>query len=161
MNNDQLTELLVEQVKDLYDAEKQLVKALPKLARACKSEELSAAFAKHNDETKGHVSRLEQVFDLLEVPARGKSCKAMKGLLEEGSEVIKDEDKGHLRDLALIAGAQRVEHYEISAYGTVRAIAEQMKNAKIAKLLGETAAEESAADQKLSKLANSLYQMEA
>jgi ferritin-like metal-binding protein YciE len=159
MENGQLKELLIKEVKDIYDAEKQLLKALPKMARACKSEELSKALEHHRDETQEQVSRLEQVFELLEVPARGKSCKGMKGLIEEGSEVIQEEDKGLIRDLALIGGAQRVEHYEIAAYGTARAIAEQMEHKKVAKLLRQTEDEEKSADEKLSEVAESIYEM--
>ena len=126
MNRETLQELLVEQLRDVYDAEKQLVKALPKMAKAAQSEDLAEAIRTHLGETESQVSRLEQVFGIVGAPAKGKPCKGMKGLLEEGDEAIKEEEKGPMRDLAIIAGAQRVEHYEMSAYGTVRTMAEQL-----------------------------------
>ncbi len=157
MNNEQLKELLVEQIRDIYDAEKQLVKALPKMAKACSSEELGDAIRMHLDETQNQVGRLETVFEMLGIPAKGKSCKAMKGLIEEGSEAAHEAEEGPLRDLAIIAAAQRVEHYEMSAYGTVRTIAEHMGNNRVVKLLQQTENEEKAADQKLSEVANAIY----
>jgi len=141
-----LKEVLVEQIRDLYDAEKQIVKALPKIAKAAQSEELGEALMSHLEETQTHVSRLEKVFDILGVGAKGKPCKGMKGLLEEGDEVIKEEEKGELRDLALIAGCQKVEHYEMSAYGTTRTLAEQLELQDAVELLHQTEAEEKQAD---------------
>jgi ferritin-like metal-binding protein YciE len=160
MSNEQLKELLVEQIRDIYDAEKQLVKTLPKLAKASESEELGDAIRHHLDETQQQVSRLEQVFELLGAPAKGKACKGMRGLIEEGAEVLEEHDEGALRDLAIIAAAQRVEHYEISAYGTARAIAESMGNNRVVRLLQQTEEEEKTADGKLSDIAMSLYQAE-
>jgi ferritin-like metal-binding protein YciE len=122
MNSEQLTQLLIDEIKDIYHAEKQLVKALPKIAKACDSEELGEAVREHLEETQNQVARLEKVFELLNTPAKGKLCKGMQGLLEEGSEVMEDEAAGPIRDLAIIGVAQRVEHYEISAYGTARAL---------------------------------------
>jgi ferritin-like metal-binding protein YciE len=157
MNQETLQELFVEQIRDLYDAEKQLVKALPKMIKAVEFEELSTGLRNHLEETQGHVSRLETVFELAGVPAKGKTCKAMKGLVEEGGEAIQEQDKGELRDLAIIAAAQRVEHYEISAYGTARTIAEHLGMDEAAELLQETEDEEKAADSNLTKAATSLY----
>jgi len=149
-----LEELLVEQVRDLYDAEKQLVRALPKMAHAANSEDLQQAIQGHLEETKNQVSRLERVFEELDKPAKGKACKAMRGLVEEGSEAL--EGDSPLRDLAIIAAAQRVEHYEISAYGTARAIAQQLGQNTVAALLEETEEEEKAADTKLTDIATEL-----
>jgi ferritin-like metal-binding protein YciE len=149
-----LEDLLVEQVRDLYDAEKQLVRALPKMARAVSSEDLQQAIQSHLEETKNQVSRLERIFEELSKPAKGKSCKAMKGLVEEGSEAV--DGNSPLTDLAIIAAAQRVEHYEISAYGTARAIAQQLGQDTVASLLEETEEEEKAADSKLSDIATDL-----
>lgn len=157
MNSEQLTELLIEEIKDIYHAEKQLVRALPKMAKAAESESLKGAIKEHLAETQEQVARLEQVFSLLKTPPKAKSCKGMQGLIEEGSEGIEDNDKGAVRDLAIIGAAQRVEHYEISAYGTARAMAEQIGNGRVAKLLQETEDEEKAADEKLSQIAGDIY----
>ena len=159
MQQETLQECLVGQIRDLYDAEKQLTRALPKLAKAAESEELSEGLQEHLRETQGQVQRLENVFKLLGLSPRGKPCKGMRGLIEEGNEVIEELDGAPL-DLAIIAGAQRVEHYEISAYGTARTMAEQMGNSRAAQLLQETEEEEKAADTKLTEIAMALYQME-
>jgi len=159
MEQETLQQLFVDQIKDLYDAEKQIVKALPKMAKAASSEELSEALRHHLDETQNHVSRLEEVFKMMGVPAKGKSCKGMKGLLEEGSEALKEEEDETLSDLAIIAAAQKVEHYEISAYGTAKTIAEQLGNNEAVELLQQTEDEEAAADSKLTEIATSLYQV--
>ncbi len=151
-----LEDLLVDQVRDLYDAEKQLVKALPKMAKAASSDELQQAIQNHLEETKNQVSRLERVFEELDAPAKGKPCKGMKGLVEEGGEVMEEEAEEPLNDLAIIAAAQRVEHYEISAYGTARAIAEKIGQDTVASLLEETEEEEKAADSKLNEIASEL-----
>lgn len=157
MNQNTIKELFVEQIRDLYDAEKQLVKALPKLAKAVESEELAQALRNHLEETQNQVARLEKIFGMAGVAAKGKPCKGMKGLIEEGSEAAQEEE-GDLRDLAIIAGAQKVEHYEISAYGTARTIAEQLGLDEAAKLLQQTEDEERAADSKLTELAMALYE---
>lgn len=157
MQQSVLSTCLIENIRDIYDAEKQLTKAIPKLAKAASSEALSRALSSHLKETEKHVDRIEEVFKLLEVPARGKTCKGMKGLIEEGSEAVTEHGEGASRDLAIIAAAQRVEHYEISAYGTARALAEQLEQTEIAKLLHATMKEESAADTKLTECAMSLY----
>jgi ferritin-like metal-binding protein YciE len=134
------------------------VKALPKLAKACESEDLAEAFTEHLQETQEQVERLEQVFEALGVPAKGKPCKGMKGLIEEGAEHAEGDDEGVARDLAIIAAAQRVEHYEISAYGTARTMAEQLGNTQAAQLLEEIEEEEFAADSRLSEIAMELYE---
>lgn len=158
MDQETLQECLVDQLRDIYDAEKQLVKALPKLAKQCDSEELAEAITEHLQETEGHVTRLEQVFEALGVAVKGKTCKGMKGLIDEGSEQAEDDEASVARDLAIIAAAQRVEHYEISAYGTARTMAEQLGNTEAAQLLEETEEEEFAADSKLSEIAMELYE---
>jgi len=151
-----LEDLLVDQVRDLYDAEKQLVRALPKLAEAATSDDLQQAIQSHLEETKNQVARLERIFEELDKPAKGKSCKAMQGLVEEGGEAAGSKSEEPLTDLAIIAAAQRVEHYEISAYGTARAIARQLGQESIASLLEETEEEEIAADSKLTDIAEDL-----
>jgi ferritin-like metal-binding protein YciE len=156
MNQVILRELFVEQIQDIYDAEKQLVKALPKLAKAAQSEDLAEALRAHLGETETHVTRLEEIFEMLDMTAKGKACKAMKGLVEEGGEAAKEE-KGARRDLAMIAGGQRVEHYEISAYGTARTMAEQLGLGEAAGLLQLTEDEEKKADATLTKIATTLY----
>jgi ferritin-like metal-binding protein YciE len=158
VNKETLQKLFVEIIRDIYDAEKQLVRALPKLAKAAESEELSEAIRSHLEETQNHVSRLEEVFGLVGVPAKGKPCKGMKGLIEEGSEAVQEQEKGALRDLAIIAGAQKVEHYEISAYGTARTLAEQLSINQAVELLEQTQGEEKEADEKLTQVAVTLYE---
>jgi len=158
MNQATMQELFLEQLRDIYDAEKQLTKALPKLAKAAESDELTEALTSHLEETQGHVQRLEQVFQIVKANAKGKPCKGMKGLLEEGNEAIQEEDEGQLRDLAIIAGCQKVEHYEISAYGTIRTIAENLEMEDVVELLQQTEDEEKQADEKLTEVAVSLYQ---
>jgi Mn-containing catalase len=155
-----LKEVLVEQLQDLLHAEGQLVKALPKMARAAKSPSLKAGFEKHLEETKGHVERLQQAFELLGAKAKAKPCKAMQGLVEEGQETITEgkEKDNVAADLGLIACAQKVEHYEISGYGTVRAMAEQAGETKVARLLAQTLAEEEKTDKTLTQLATPLLE---
>lgn len=158
MNHETLQQLFVEQIRDIYDAEKQLTKALPKLAKAAHSEDLAEAIRSHLSETQNQVSRLEEVFGIVGVAAKGKTCKAMKGLVEEGSEAVQEKEEGTLRDLAIIAGAQRVEHYEMSAYGTARVLAEQLGLQDAAELLQQTEDEEKQADAKLTEVAMALYE---
>jgi len=157
MNKETLQELLTEQIRDLYNAEQQLVRALPKIAKAAESAELADAVTSHLEETKKHVERLTQVFGILGIPAKGKKCKAMEGLLAEGDEVISEEDAGELRDVALIAACQRVEHYEISAYGSAKAIASRLDLEDAVELLQQTENEESQADHTLTEVAGSIY----
>ena len=149
---DTLTELLEDQLKDLYSAENQLLKALPRMAKKASTESLSDAFTDHLEETEGQVERLNKIGGLMGVKLTGKKCKAMEGLIEEGKEVLEEEGKSPVIDAALIGAAQRVEHYEISAYGTAKAIAEHLGLTKVVKLLEETLDEESAADEKLSAI---------
>jgi ferritin-like metal-binding protein YciE len=151
-----LQDLLVELLRDTFDAEKQLVKALPKMAKAANAPELTAAFEEHLAVTEGQVTRLEKVFKELGVAARGKHCVAMEGLIEEGKEVIEEDHEPSIMDAALIAAAQKVEHYEISAYGTARSWANQLGLTKAAKLLEESLNEEAETDEALTRLSNSI-----
>ncbi len=148
--------LLVQEVKDLYSAETQLVKALPKMAKAASDSKLKDAFTSHLQQTKTHVERLEEVAKLLDASPRGKSCKAMKGLVEEGSDTIKEDGEPAVKDLALISAAQKVEHYEISGYGSVRSLAEALGLTDVEKLLQTTLDEEGESDKLLTSLAESL-----
>jgi ferritin-like metal-binding protein YciE len=146
-----LKELFIDELKDLYNAENQLVKALPKMAKASEFSELKAGFEEHLEQTKGHVERLESIFSKLGENPKGKKCKGMEGLVEEGAEAI-EEYEGAVRDAALIGGAQRVEHYEIAGYGTVIAMAKQLGESGHAKLLEQTLEEEKETDAKLTSL---------
>jgi ferritin-like metal-binding protein YciE len=148
-----LNDLLIDQLKDLYNAEGQLTKALPKMAKAASNPELKQAFEKHLAQTQEHVSRLEKVFESLGEKAKGKTCHAMKGLIEEGSEVISEDASDTVKDAALIAAAQRVEHYEIAGYGTVRTYAQTLGHKEAAQLLQKTLDEEGETDKLLTKLA--------
>ena len=148
-----MSDLFVEQLKDLYDAEQQLTEALPKMAEAATSSALKKAFSSHLEETKGHVTRLEKAFSILGLDAERQTCKAMKGLIAEGSDVISAKGEKAVKDAALIAAAQRVEHYEMAGYGTARTFAEQLGLAKITNLLEDTLDEEKEADQKLTSIA--------
>lgn len=153
-----LQDLLTSEIKDLYSAETQLVKALPKMAKACSSEKLADAFTEHLKETKTHVDRLEEIAGMLEITPRGKKCKAMAGLIEEGEELIEAKGDDTIRDLALIGAAQRVEHYEISGYGTAKTIASQLGLDDVVDILEGTEDEEAAADEKLTRIAEELYE---
>ena len=153
MPNDNLKNLYVDELKDLYSAENQLVKALPKLAKAASSDELRQGFEEHLEQTRGHVQRLEKIFQALGESPRGKKCKGMEGLVEEGSEVMEEEFEGSLMDAALIGAAQRVEHYEIAAYGTVCAFAKELGEREQNSLLNQTLKEEKETDEKLTQLA--------
>lgn len=145
-------ELIIDELKDLYSAEKQIVRALPKLAKAATTPELSEALLSHLEETKGQVERLEQIAEIVGKKLTGKTCAGMKGVLEEGSEVLEDVEKGQLRDAALIGASQRVEHYEMAGYGTARDFAKLLGWNDVAQLLQETLDEEEAADKKLTAL---------
>jgi ferritin-like metal-binding protein YciE len=148
-----LDDLFLDTLKDIYYAEKQIVKALPRMAKAATSPDLRAGFEKHLDETEGHVERLEQIFDIIGVAARGKTCDAILGILEEGKSIM-DEFKGtSALDAGLVSAAQAVEHYEIARYGTLKTWARQMGKADIVRLLEATEKEEIAADQTLSQVA--------
>lgn len=155
-----LEELLIEEMQDLLHAEGQLVKALPKMARASHEPKLKQAFEKHLEETKGHVERLKQAFELLGAKAKAKPCKAMQGLVEEGQEQITEgkEKEDAVADLMIVGAAQKVEHYEISGYGTCRTLAEQLGQSKVAKLLQQTLLEEEKADKLLTQLSPPLLE---
>jgi len=151
-----LRDVLIEELKDLYDAEKQLVKALPKMAKAAGNDDLRMGFENHLEETKGHVQRLEQAFELLEEKAKSKPCEAMKGLIAEGSETMQEDFSEPLLDSAIICAAQKVEHYEIAGYGTVAAWSRALGLDEVAELLEQTLEEEKAADRKLSEVADGI-----
>ncbi len=152
---DSLQDLLVEELQDLYDAEQQLTEALPKMAKAAKNAQLQKAFNAHLTETEEHVRRLEQAFEALGEKAKRKTCKAMKGLVAEGSEVIEEDAVPEVKDAALIAAAQRVEHYEMAGYGAARTFAKTLGENEVAELLQTTLDEEGEADKKLTKIAES------
>jgi ferritin-like metal-binding protein YciE len=149
MSVETLQELLVDELKDLYSAEKQIVRALPKIIKAVTSEDLKEGLANHLEETKGQVSRLEKIGEILGKKMTGKTCVGMKGVLEEGAEVLDDTDKGLVRDAALISACQRVEHYEMAGYGSARDFAKMLGESEIAGLLDETLTEEKNADKTL------------
>src|SRR5271165_2083199 len=151
-----LRDLYVEELKDLFSAEKQLVKALPKMAKAASSEELKQGFEEHLEQTRGHVQRLEQIFKSLDESPKGKKCAGMEGLVKEGSEVMEEDFEGALMDAALIGAAQRVEHYEIAAYGTASEFAKILGESEHVTLLEETLQEEKETDEKLTELAKEI-----
>jgi ferritin-like metal-binding protein YciE len=148
-----IEDLFVHELSDIYSAEKQLTKALPKLARAVELPALSAAFETHLEETEGQIERIDKVVDLLGIKLKRIKCAAMEGLIQEGNDVVQDIEEGPLRDAALIGGAQKVEHYEIAAYGTLCALAKQLGYVKAIPLLKATLEEERATDEKLTMLA--------
>ena len=156
-----LKDLYVEELRDLYSAENQLVKALPKMAKAATAENLKKAFTDHLEETKGQVARLVQIFEKLGEKPTGKTCRAMEGLVIEGEELIADKPEAAVLDAGLISAAQRVEHYEMAGYGSVRAYAKALGEEEAAALLQETLDEEAAADKKLTKLAVSVINAKA
>jgi ferritin-like metal-binding protein YciE len=156
-----LEELLVDELKDLYSAENQLVKALPKMAKAASSPELRRAFERHLEETRRQVERLDQIGQALDVRLTGKKCKGMEGLIEEGKEIMEEDLEDPAIDAGIIGAAQKVEHYEIAAYGTARTHAEVLGYTKAAKLLQQTLDEEGATDKKLTQLAESIINVEA
>lgn len=161
MEFNSLKDLFVDQLKDVYNAEKQLTKALPKMAKCASNEELKEGFVLHLEETEGQIKRLEKIFEELGEKPVGKTCAAMKGLIEEGSEILETEGEDAVIDAALIAAAQRVEHYEMAAYGCLRSYAELLGMPEAAKLLQETLDEEENTDQKLSGLAEDTINNEA
>jgi ferritin-like metal-binding protein YciE len=152
----ELKELYIDELKDIYSAETQLVKALPKMAKAAASDELRSGFEEHLEQTKGHVARLEQIFEALAEKPTGKKCMGMEGLIKEGGEAAGEDYVDDAKDSALIGAAQRVEHYEIAAYGTVRAMAEKLGETEAYKLLSQTLQEEKDTDVKLSDLADKI-----
>jgi len=155
MSLDTLQDLFEDELRDVYSAEKQLLKALPKMAKAATTPKLKAGFTKHLEQTKEQVARLETVFELLERPAKAKLCKAMEGLIKEGSELMEEDADPMVMDAALIAAAQKVEHYEIATYGTLVTWAQQLDLKQIVKVLSKTLQEEKDTDINLSKLAES------
>ena len=156
MSNEGLKELYVDELRDLYSAENQLVKALPKMAKAADSDELRQGFEEHLEQTKGQVQRLETIFMSLNESPKGKKCMGMEGLVKEGGEVMKEGFEGALMDAALIGSAQRVEHYEIAAYGTACEFAQILGESEHASLLNETLQEEKETDEKLTELAKGI-----
>jgi ferritin-like metal-binding protein YciE len=156
-----LKDLFVSELKDLYSAEGQILKALPKMAKAASSPELRAAFEEHLEQTQGHVERLEQIFETLGTSPKGKKCKAMEGLIEEGKEILEADGEPTVRDAGLIAAAQRVEHYEMAGYGCVRTYAKVLQDEQSASLLQETLDEEEETDKKLTQIAESTVNAEA
>jgi ferritin-like metal-binding protein YciE len=156
-----LNELFLDTLKDIYYAEKQILKALPKMAKAATSQELQAAFEKHHEETEGQVERLEQVFELLGKPARGKKCDAIEGIIEEGKEIMEEYADTPALDAGLLAAAQAVEHYEISRYGTLKAWAAKLDLKDAVKLLDQTLSEEKKTDETLTKIAEKAVNYQA
>jgi ferritin-like metal-binding protein YciE len=156
-----LSDLFVDTLKDIYYAEKQIYKALPKMAKAAASDELRAAFEKHHGETEGQIERLEQIFELMGKPARGKKCDAIEGIIDEGKEIMEEYADTPALDAGLLAAAQAVEHYEISRYGTLKTWANQLGHKDAVKLIDQTLAEEKKTDEALSKLAVSAVNAEA
>jgi len=161
MSMDSLKDLYIDELKDLYNAENQLVKALPKMAKKASAPELKSAFTEHLAVTKTHVERLEKIFKGLGEKPTGKTCKAMKGLVEEGKEVIEEDGDPSVLDAALIGAAQRVEHYEIAGYGVVRTFANQLGETKAADMLQRTLNEEGETDKKLTALAEQIINVQA
>ncbi len=156
-----LEELLHDELKDLYSAENQIIKALPRMAKAASSPELKRAFERHLEETRRQVERLNQIGEALDIRLTGKKCKGMEGLIEEGKEIMEEDLDDNAIDAGLIGAAQKVEHYEIAGYGTARTHAELLGHSKVAKLLQQTLDEEGATDKKLTALAESITNVEA
>ena len=156
-----LEDLFHQELKDLYSAETQLVKALPKMAKAATNADLKAGFEEHLEQTKGHVERLDEIAKQLDKKLTGQKCKAMEGLIEEGADMISEDAEDSVRDAGLIGAAQRVEHYEMAGYGTARALAKQLGHDDIVDLLEETLEEEKETNEKLTELAESAINPEA
>jgi ferritin-like metal-binding protein YciE len=156
-----LSQLMEDELKDLFSAENQLLKALPKMAKKASSKALKDAFTGHLKETEGHVKRLEEIAESLDIKLSGKKCKAMEGLVGEGKEVLEENGEPSLIDAALIGAAQHVEHYEMAAYGMTRAMAKSLGQIKVVELLQQTLNEEGAADKKLTKIAEEEVLVEA
>jgi ferritin-like metal-binding protein YciE len=161
MELDSLQKLYVEELKDLYSAEKQIIQALPKMVKKATHPQLKAAFQEHLEVTQSQLARLDQIFEGLGKSPRGKKCKAMEGLIEEGKETMQEDMDDDVMDAALIAAAQRIEHYELAGYGTVRTYAQLLGEKDAAKLLQQTLDEEGDADKKLTQLAESSINVEA
>ena len=161
MSLNTLEKLYIEELRDLYNAENQLLKALPKMAKGASSPELKDAFEKHLEQTKGHVQRLEELFEQRDENPKGKTCKAMKGLVEEGSEILKEEGEDSVLDAGMIVAAQKVEHYEIASYGSVRTFANLLGKDEEAKVLQSTLDEEAETNEILNQLAEGIVNQEA
>jgi ferritin-like metal-binding protein YciE len=161
MKLESLETLYIEELRDIYNAENQLVKALPKMAKAASSPELKQAFEDHLEQTKEHVTRLDEIFEKLDKKATGKTCQAMKGLVEEGSEMMEQDGEEVVIDAGLIAAAQKVEHYEMASYGSVRTWAEMLGEDDAADLLQQTLDEEGETDKRLTELAEEIVNVEA
>ena len=161
MKLDNLRKLYIEELRDLYNAETQLVKALPKMAKGASSEELQRAFEDHLEQTEIHVERLEEIFEGLDESPKGKTCKAMKGLVEEGSEILEEDGEDSVLDAGIIAAAQKVEHYEIASYGTARSWAKLLGEEEAGDLLQETLDEEGEANKLLNELAQEIVNPDA
>jgi len=161
MQMENLQDLLMEDLKDILHAENQIIKALPKMIKTAAHPELQAALEEHLEETRGHVDRVEQVMEIMGMPVKAKPCKAMKGIIEEGKEVMGEDAEEDVMDAALIGAAQKVEHYEIAMYGTLCTYAEILGLNEAKKLLGQNLEEEKNADQKLSELAETVINLEA
>jgi ferritin-like metal-binding protein YciE len=158
MNNNSIQALFENELKDIYDAEKRLTKALPKMAKAAASDELRSAFEEHLQITKGQVSRLEQIFEMLERKPQAKTCPGMKGLIEEADEILGTKGEAQFSDIAIIGAARKVEHYEMMAYTTLRSIAEQIGDEEMQNLIDETMREEEEADEKLADICEQLME---
>jgi len=156
-----LDDLLIEQLQDLYDAEQRLLNALPKMESAATHQQLKAALREHLGQTQGHVGRLERVFSMLNCSNERETCEAMKGLIREGEEIIDSSGDDAVRDAALIAAAQKVEHYEIASYGTLRTLAQTLGRHDVAQILAQTLEEEKQADQRLTQIAESTANVQA
>ncbi|MBV9122697.1 MAG: ferritin-like domain-containing protein [Planctomycetes bacterium] len=161
MKMSSLEDLFIHELKDLYSAENQIIKALPKMEKNATSPELKKAFQEHLEKTRGHVQRLEQIFERLEGTPKGKKCKAVEGLVEEGKEIMGEDLEPPVLDAALIAAAQKVEHYEMAAYGCVRTWARQLGQNEAARLLQQTLDEEAEADKTLTQIAESSVNVQA
>ncbi|MFL6513428.1 MAG: ferritin-like domain-containing protein [Chthoniobacterales bacterium] len=161
MKLESLETLYIEELRDIYNAENQLVKTLPKMAKAAASEELKQAFEEHLEQTKEHIERLEEIFGKLDKKPSGKTCHGMQGLIEEGSEIMKHDGDDHVLDAGLIAAAQKVEHYEMASYGTVRTWAEMLGEDDAADLLQQTLDEEGETDKRLTELAEEIVNVQA
>ncbi|MGA7803656.1 ferritin-like domain-containing protein [Bradyrhizobium sp.] len=161
MTEKNLSDLFLDTLKDIYYAEKQIYKSLPKMAKAANSDQLRQAFEKHHEETEGQIERLEQIFELIEKPARGKRCDAIEGILDEGKEIMDEYKHAPALDAGLLAAAQAVEHYEISRYGTLKAWATKLGNKDVVRLLDQTLSEEKKTDETLTKIAGSAVNAEA
>jgi ferritin-like metal-binding protein YciE len=156
-----LRELYINELRDLYSAENQIIKALPKMAKSASSEELKTGFNEHLEQTKTHVERLEQIFKRLDVSPKGKKCTGMEGLIEEGSELLEEDAEPEVLDAGLICAAQKVEHYEMAGYGCVRTYARILGDEQAAELLQQTLEEEAETDKKLTEMAESTINLEA